>query len=57
MLDRRQFITGAAGLTAAVAAGKLLGRRAWAQPAALPFANGERPLVQYPQKRPMIRLT
>jgi DMSO/TMAO reductase YedYZ molybdopterin-dependent catalytic subunit len=23
----------------------------------LPFANGERPLVQYPQKRPLIRLT
>jgi DMSO/TMAO reductase YedYZ molybdopterin-dependent catalytic subunit len=61
MIDRRQFITGAAGLTAALGAGKLLGRRAWAQPAtpplSLPFGNGERPLVQYPQKRPMIRLT
>lgn len=60
MLDRRQLITGAGGLAAALAAGKLFGRRAWAQPAApssLPFSNGERPLVQYPQKRPMIRLT
>jgi hypothetical protein len=61
MIDRRQFITGAAGLTAALGAGQLIGRCAWAQPAAppssLPFGNGERPVVQYPQKRPMIRLT
>jgi sulfite dehydrogenase len=57
MLDRRHFITGAGGLAAALAASKLTGRRAWAQSAELPFANGERPLVQYPQKRPLIRLT
>lgn len=28
-----------------------------AQVATLPFENGERPLVQYPQKRPLLRLT
>ena len=57
MLERRQFIQGAGGLAAAIAASRLTGRRAWAQPAALPVANGERPLVQYPQKRPLLRLT
>jgi sulfite dehydrogenase (cytochrome) subunit A len=31
--------------------------RALAATAALPFENGERPLVKYPQKRPMIGLT
>jgi DMSO/TMAO reductase YedYZ molybdopterin-dependent catalytic subunit len=50
MLDRRHFMGG--GLAVA-----LLGRRAWAQSVTLPFANGDRPLVQYPQKRPLIRLT
>src|SRR3954462_13871865 len=30
---------------------------AWAQSVTLPFGNGERPLVRYPQKRPLIRLT
>jgi DMSO/TMAO reductase YedYZ molybdopterin-dependent catalytic subunit len=30
---------------------------ALAETVALPFGNGERPLVQYPQKRPLIRLT
>jgi sulfite dehydrogenase (cytochrome) subunit A len=57
MLDRRTFISGVGGLAAALAAGKLFGRRAWAQPAPLPFDNGERPLVQYPQKRPLLQLT
>jgi DMSO/TMAO reductase YedYZ molybdopterin-dependent catalytic subunit len=28
-----------------------------AEVASLPFANGERPLVKYPQKRPLLRLT
>jgi sulfite dehydrogenase (cytochrome) subunit A len=58
MLDRRHFIQ---GLGLAVASGKLLGRRAWAQSppqsVTLPFVNGERPLVQFPQKRPLIKLT
>jgi sulfite dehydrogenase len=57
MLDRRQFIQGASGLATALAASKLVGRSAWAQAVTMPFANGARPLVQYPQKRPMIRLT
>ena len=57
MLDRRQFIQGAGGLAAALATSRLTGRRAWADSATLPFVNGERPLVQYPQKRPMLRLT
>src|SRR5262245_53841722 len=52
MLDRRQFVKGAGGLAIALA-----GRRVSAQSATMPFANGERPLVQYPQKRPLIRLT
>ena len=30
---------------------------AWAETVTLPFDNGERPLVTYPQKRPLIRLT
>ena len=57
MFDRRQFITGAGGLAAVLAGSRLTGGRAWAQSATLPFANGARPLVQYPQKRPLIRLT
>jgi DMSO/TMAO reductase YedYZ molybdopterin-dependent catalytic subunit len=57
MLDRRTLISGAGGLAAALAAGKLFGRRVWAQSADLPFDNGARPLVQYPQKRPLLRLT
>src|SRR6476646_6709914 len=60
MFDRRRFISGvvqgAGGLAFALASGAF-GRRAWAQSATLPFANGKRPLVQYPQKRPLIRLT
>jgi len=55
MLDRRQLMI-RAGL-AAVATG-LGSLRAMAQDnVTLPFDNGERPLVKYPQKRPMIRLT
>jgi sulfite dehydrogenase len=57
MLDRRQFIKGAGSLAGALAGAKLLGERAWAQPVAQPFANGARTLVQYPQKRPLIKLT
>jgi sulfite dehydrogenase len=58
MLDRRQWIQAAGGLAGALAASRLFGRRAWAEPAAtLPFVNGERPLVAYPGKRPLLRLT
>src|ERR1041385_970452 len=44
-----------------VAAFAAAGATAWKAGAAasimLPFENGERPLVKYPQKRPLIRLT
>ncbi|MFY9657544.1 MAG: molybdopterin-dependent oxidoreductase, partial [Methylocystis sp.] len=48
MLNRRNLITGAG---ASVAASPLC---ALADTMRLPFANGERPLMSYPQKRPMI---
>ncbi|WP_461355830.1 SorA family sulfite dehydrogenase catalytic subunit [Bradyrhizobium sp. USDA 4454] len=55
MLDRRDLMK-RAGL-AALAAG-LGSRGALAlDTVTLPFGNGERPLVRYPQKRPMIGLT
>lgn len=57
MLDRRQFIKRVGGLAAAFTGTRLVGGRAWAQSVTLPFANGARPVVQYPQKRPLIRLT
>jgi sulfite dehydrogenase (cytochrome) subunit A len=57
MLDRRNFIKRAGVL----ALGAGLPLDALAAPAlgtvTLPFENGERPLVEYPQKRPMIGLT
>jgi DMSO/TMAO reductase YedYZ molybdopterin-dependent catalytic subunit len=49
-ISRRNWIAGAA------AAG-LAGPAAGAETAALPFGNGERPVVRYPQKRPLLRLT
>jgi sulfite dehydrogenase len=58
MIDRRSLIkhSGAAmaGLGAGVAAPSV---RAFADVLAQPFENGERPLVKYPHKRPMIGLT
>jgi DMSO/TMAO reductase YedYZ molybdopterin-dependent catalytic subunit len=53
MMLRRSLMTGA-GVFAAAGVGPL---QALAQNVTLPIGNGERPLVQYPQKRPMIRLT
>ncbi len=50
MLERRQLLLG-------MGASALLARRAGAQTVTLPFANGERPLVRYPGKRPLIGLT
>ncbi len=41
----------------ALAGAGLLAARARADTATLPFANGERPLVQYPGKRALLRLT
>src|SRR3954468_7687149 len=55
MFDRRDLLKGA-GLAAAATA--LNPAKALAlDTVTLPFANGERPLVKYPQKRPMIGLT
>src|ERR1700742_5038 len=57
MLDRREIIK-RAGLAALGAATGLGSIKAFAlDTVTLPFDNGERPLVRYPQKRPMIGLT
>ena len=55
LFSRRQFIRSAGLLTTASA----VWPRAWASEdkVILPFENGERELVAYPQKRPLIRLT
>jgi len=56
-LARRGFLHLAGGAAVAVVtsgASRLLGA---AETVTLPFANGERELVRYPQKRPLIRLT
>src|SRR5881296_785284 len=50
---RRDFVRRAVLVGAAAASWKAVR----AQNVVLPFENGERPLVKYPQKRPMIRLT
>src|SRR4051794_24966516 len=55
MFDRRDLLKGA-GL-AAVAATLKPTKALALDTVTLPFANGERPLVKYPQKRPMIGLT
>jgi sulfite dehydrogenase len=55
MLDRREMIK-RVGL-GALAAGFGSARALALDTVALPFDNGERPLVKYPQKRPMIGLT
>ena len=54
-LDRRRFLKNASLLAAAIAGGS----KGWAQnqTVTLPFENGGRDLVAYPQKRPLIRLT
>ncbi|MBU6462948.1 MAG: molybdopterin-dependent oxidoreductase [Bradyrhizobium sp.] len=55
MMDRRDLLKGAS--LAALAAGLGATRALAADTVTLPFANGERPLIRYPQKRPMIGLT
>ncbi|MDB6058686.1 MAG: oxidase [Verrucomicrobiales bacterium] len=50
--SRRAFLRNAAIAAAGLTAAPLL-----AQSVKLPFANGDRELVRYPQKRPLIRLT
>jgi DMSO/TMAO reductase YedYZ molybdopterin-dependent catalytic subunit len=55
MLDRREILKRAAKAALATGFGSV---RAFALDALkLPFDNGDRPLVKYPQKRPMIGLT
>jgi DMSO/TMAO reductase YedYZ molybdopterin-dependent catalytic subunit len=56
MLHRRQLIQGGAAALAGSAAAHPMKALAL-ETATLPFANGERPLVQYPQKRKLLRLT
>jgi hypothetical protein len=55
MLNRRELIkrAGMAALLTGVGSSRAFAR----DTVTLPFDNGERPLVKYPQKRPMIVLT
>src|SRR5438876_4077978 len=55
MLDRREMMKGAG--MAALAAGFGSAKALALDTVTLPFDNGERPQVKYPQKRPMIGLT
>src|SRR5947199_10336285 len=58
MIDRRSLIRHSGAAIAALGAGMTApSLSALAATAVLPFENGERPLVKYPQKRPMIGLT
>src|SRR5687767_5201317 len=57
MLPRREFLRTAAGFAATAIGAGLPWSGARGQSVTLPFANGARPLVQYPQKRPLLRLT
>src|SRR5215208_1718663 len=58
MIDRRSLIKNSGAAIAALGAGMASSSlRAFAATVSLPFDNGERPLVKYPQKRPMIGLT
>src|ERR1700742_1427490 len=58
MMDRRQLIMRSGAALAALGSGAAFGtlRALAADTVTLPFENGERPLVKYPQKRPMIAL-
>ena len=59
MIDRRSLLRHSGAALAALGAG-IAPSSLRALPlatATLPFDNGERPLVRYPQKRPMIGLT
>jgi sulfite dehydrogenase (cytochrome) subunit A len=52
LLNRRTILKGSSALMAGLAP-----LQAFADTVTLPIGNGERPLVKYPQKRPMIGLT
>lgn len=58
MIDRRSLLKQSGSALAIVGAGSTLSSvGALADTVNMPFGNGERPLVKYPQKRPMIGLT
>ncbi len=58
MIARREFLQRSGLAALAVGSGAVGGAgQAWADAVALPFGNGERPLVSYPGKRPLVRLT
>src|ERR1043165_8009904 len=56
-LDRRGFFRGAAVSSVAVSVSPHSLAAAAEAFVTMPFENGKRPLVKYPQKRPLIRLT
>jgi DMSO/TMAO reductase YedYZ molybdopterin-dependent catalytic subunit len=58
MIDRRALFTQSGAIVATLGATAVFDPlRAFADTVKMPFENGERPLVKYPQKRPMIGMT
>ena len=57
MITRRNVLHGTTAVLASGALGASSALGLAANAVTLPFENGERPLVKYPQKRPMIGLT
>jgi DMSO/TMAO reductase YedYZ molybdopterin-dependent catalytic subunit len=57
MMDRRTILRGGAALLTGSGAVGGTSLASFAAQVTLPFDNGERPIVKYPQKRPMIGLT
>jgi sulfite dehydrogenase (cytochrome) subunit A len=57
MMNRRTLLQGGAALVAGGGAFGGSSFASFAETVTLPFENGERPIVKYPQKRPMIGLT
>ena len=58
MIDRRALLKQSGAVMAALGTGSVVDPlRAFADTVKMPFENGERPLVKYPQKRMMIGMT
>jgi sulfite dehydrogenase len=58
MIDRRSLLRQAGVSAASLGSGSLMPSMGWAEElVTLPFGNGERPLVKYPQKRPLLQMT